>query len=314
MQQFLSVEDVSDPMALVSEAMSCKESPLQASQLGNGKTLGLIFFNPSLRTRMSTVKAAQNLGLETIVLNTGQDSWQLEIEDQVVMNGNKAEHIKEAAAVMGQYCDILGIRTFPGLEDRDTDYQEKLLTAFVENCGRPVVSLESATRHPLQSLTDLLTIEELKKKEKPKVVLTWAPHIKPLPQAVGNSFAEWVNQTEYELVIAHPEGFDLDPKFVGSATVMTDQNKALEDADFVYAKNWSSFNDYGAVGDFPDWQITSEKMALTNQAYFMHCLPVRRNVVVSDDVIESDQSVVIQQAGNRVYAAQAVLQSILKSL
>ncbi len=314
MKQFLSVQDVENPMDLVNKALKCKEAPLDHHSMGKGKTLGLIFFNPSLRTRMSTVKAAQNLGLETIVLNTGQDSWQLEIEDQVVMNGDKAEHIKEAAAVMGEYCDILGIRTFPGLVDKTLDYQEKLLTAFVDHSGIPIVSLESATRHPLQSLTDIITIEEFKKKERPKVVLTWAPHIKPLPQAVANSFSEWMNQMDYEFVITHPEGFDLDPAFVGDAAVMNDQNKALSEADFVYAKNWSSYQDYGKVGNHPDWEITAQKMSLTNQAYFMHCLPVRRNVVVADEVLDSDHSIVVQQAGNRVHAAQAVLQSMLEKL
>ena len=313
MNKFLSVEDVEDPMQLVNKAIAYQNDPLVHSELGRGRTLGLIFFNPSLRTRMSTVKAAQNLGLETIVMNTGQDSWQLEFADGAIMDGGKAEHIKEAAAVIGEYCDIIGVRSFPGLENRQEDYSEQLINSFVDYSGRPIVSLESATLHPLQSLTDVVTIESFKKKEKPKVVLTWAPQIKALPQAVPNSFAEWINKMDYEFVVAQPEGFELDEKYIRDAIVTHNQEDAFEGADFIYAKNWSSYKDYGKVGEFKDWQITLDKMKLTNNAHFMHCLPVRRNVVVSDEVLDSDHSIVIQQAGNRVFAAQAVLSEMLTS-
>lgn len=312
MQHFLSVKDAIDVQALVKEALLYKKTPYADKHIGKNRTMGLLFFNSSLRTRLSTQRAAQNLGLELIVMNVGQDGWGLEFEDGAIMDGNKAEHIREAAPVVGQYCDIVGIRSFPGLVDREEDYSEKVLNQFVKHTGRPIVSLESATRHPLQSLTDLITIEELKTKPRPKVVLTWAPHVKALPQAVPNSFAEWMNAADVDFVITHPEGYELAPEFAGNAKVTHNQEEAFKDADFIYAKNWSSYNDYGKIlSQDPSWKITTEKMALTNNAKFMHCLPVRRNIVVDDAVLDSPNSVVIQQAGNRVWAAQVVLKQIL---
>jgi N-succinyl-L-ornithine transcarbamylase len=248
-------------------------------------------------------------------MNVGQDGWGLEFEDGAIMDGNKAEHIKEAAPVIGQYCDIVGIRSFPTLENRAEDYSEKVLNQFVKNTGRPIISLESATRHPLQSLADLITIEELKTKPRPKVVLTWAPHVKALPQAVPNSFAEWMNAADVDFVITHPEGYELAPEFVGHAQVTHNQAEAFKDADFIYAKNWSSYTDYGKIlTQDPSWKVTAEKMALTNDAKFMHCLPVRRNIVVDDAVLDSPNSVVVQQAGNRIWSAQVVLKQILMKI
>lgn len=312
MKNFLSVKDVPNVPELVAKAAQMKANPFAFEALGRRKTLGLLFFNPSLRTRISTVKAAQNLGMETIVMNVTQDSWQLETEAGAVMDGGKAEHIKEAAAVIGSYCDVLAVRSFPGLTDREADYQEKILMAFVAYSGKPVVNMESATLHPLQSLTDLLTIEEFKTVEKPKIVLSWAPHVKPLPQAVANSFAQWVNQTDHELVIAAPEGMELSPEYAGRAKILNNQATALEGAHFVYAKNWSSYHDYGQVADLPEWIIDQTKMDLTHEAFFMHCLPVRRNVVVTDEVLDSNRAIHIQQASNRIWAAQAVLHTILE--
>lgn len=312
MQHFLSVKDPIDIQGLVKEALLIKKTPYADKHLGKNRTLGLLFFNASLRTRLSTQRAAQNLGLEAIVMNVGQDGWGLEFEDGAIMNGNKAEHIKEAAPVIGQYCDIVGVRSFPGLENREEDYSEQVINQFVKHTGKPILSLESATRHPLQSLADLITIEELKTKPRPKVVLTWAPHVKALPQAVPNSFAEWMNQADVDFVITHPEGYELAPEFAGNAKVTYDQKEAFEGADFIYAKNWSSYKDYGKIiNTDPAWMVTMEKMKLTNNAKFMHCLPVRRNVVVEDAVLDSDHSVVIQQAGNRVWAAQTVLKNLL---
>ena len=314
MKHFLSVKDVPDLPALVAKAAQMKANPFAYEALGRRKTLGLLFFNPSLRTRISTVKAAQNLGMETIVMNVTQDSWQLETEEGAIMEGGKAEHVKEAAAVIGSYCDVLAVRSFPGLKDSQEDYQEKILNAFVQHANRPVVNMESATLHPLQSLTDVLTIEEHRRIAKPKVVLTWAPHVKPLPQAVSNSFAEWVSQTDYELMIAAPKGYELSTQFTGNAVVTDDQSVALAGADFIYAKNWSSYHDYGQVGQYPDWIIDQAKMDLTNEAYFMHCLPVRRNVVVTDEVMDSERAIHIQQAANRTWAAQAVLHTLLTNI
>lgn len=312
MQHFLSVKDAIDVQALVKEALLYKKAPYADKHIGKNRTMGLLFFNSSLRTRLSTQRAAQNLGLELIVMNVGQDGWGLEFEDGAIMNGNKAEHIKEAAPVVGQYCDIVGIRSFPGLVDREEDYSEKVLNQFVKHTGRPIVSLESATRHPLQSLADLITIEELKTKPRPKVVLTWAPHVKALPQAVPNSFAEWMNAADVDFVITHPEGYELAPEFVGNAKVTYNQKEAFEGADFIYAKNWSSYNQYGQIlNQAPAWMVTMDKMKLTNNAKFMHCLPVRRNVVVEDAVLDSPNSVVVQQAGNRIWSAQVVLKQIL---
>ncbi|MDI9873581.1 N-acetylornithine carbamoyltransferase [Flectobacillus rivi] len=315
MRNFLSVKDAVDVQALVKEALLYKKTPYADKHLGKNRTMGLLFFNSSLRTRLSTQRAAQNLGLELIVMNVGQDSWGLEFEDGAIMNGNKAEHIKEAAPVVGQYCDIVGIRSFPGLVDREEDYSENVMNQFVKHTGRPILSLESATRHPLQSLADLITIEELKTKPRPKVVLTWAPHVKALPQAVPNSFAEWMNAADVDFVITHPEGYELAPEFVGNAKVTYNQEEAFKDADFIYAKNWSSYSQYGQIlNQDPSWMVTMDKMNLTNNAKFMHCLPVRRNVVVEDAVLDSPNSVVVQQAGNRIWSAQVVIKQMLLSI
>lgn len=316
MKHFISPADVSNIPALVEEALTQKANPFGCQSLGHQKTMGLLFFNASLRTRLSTQKAAQNLGMQVMVMNVGSDSWQLEMADGVVMDGGKAEHVKEAAAVIGQYCDIIGVRAFAELKDRELDYQEIVLEKFRQYAGVPIVNLESATRHPCQSLADLVTIEELRTKARPKVVLTWVPHFKPLPQAVANSFAEWVNHMDYEFVIAHPPGYELDPAFVGKAYVTHDQAEAFQGADFIYAKNWSSYSpQYGQVLlEDPAWRITAEKMAWTDQGRFMHCLPVRRGLKVDDAVLDSPNSVVIQQAGNRVWSVQAALKNILESM
>lgn len=309
---FITHHDIANIQKLVQEALELKASPLKYNHLGIGKTLGLLFFNASLRTRISTQKAAQNLGLESIVLNTN-DGWQLEFEDGAVMNVDKAEHIKEAAAVMSQYFDILGIRAFPGLENQVEDYSEKLINAFLKNASVPILNLESSTGHPLQSLADLVTIEEYKKNKKPKIVLTWAPHPKALPQSVANSFAVWTQAAGYDLTITHPEGMELSPDFAQNATIEYNQKKAFENADFIYTKNWSSFKNYGKpLQNHEDWMVTQEKMALTNNGFFMHCLPVRRNVIVEDAVLDSSQSLAIQQANNRTFAAQAVLKRMLE--
>ncbi|RKD17214.1 acetylornithine carbamoyltransferase [Pelobium manganitolerans] len=315
MKIFSSVNDVADVQKLVSQAISLKKKPFVDEQLGKHKTLGLIFLNPSLRTRLSTQKAAMNLGMQVIVMNLDKEGWALETRDGVIMNGSTVEHIREAAGVMGQYCDIIGFRSFPSLVNRDEDYAETIFNKFVKFSGVPVVSLESATRHPLQSLADLITIEELKKTAKPRVVLTWAPHVKPLPQAVANSFAEWMNRADYDFVITHPQGYDLAPEFVGDAIVTNNQDEALAGADFVYVKNWSSYNDYGKVlTDGEGWAITNEKLKLTNNAGVMHCLPVRRGLELSHEVLDGPNSLVLNQANNRVWAAQAVLKNMLEGL
>lgn len=311
MKHFTQVADVSDIDALVKRARFFKGNPTAVEHLGQHKTLILVFFNPSLRTRLSTETAGTRLGMSVITMNANQ-GWKLEFEDQVIMNSDRAEHIREAAAVISQYGDVIGIRTFPTLTDRDKDYQDHILNSFIRYAQVPVISLESAIRHPLQSLTDVLTIEEFKKTRRPRVVLSWAPHPKALPQAVANSFVEWMRATEGDLTVTHPEGYELAPAFLGDVPVEYDQKKALADADFVYVKNWSSYQDYGKVHSQGDsWMITPEKMDLTNQAFFMHCLPVRRNVVVADKVIDSHQSLVIHQANNRQWAAQAVLEHLL---
>ncbi|MEP0368313.1 MAG: N-acetylornithine carbamoyltransferase [Cyclobacteriaceae bacterium] len=314
MKQFLSVSDVANPNQLVDQAISLKNDPFAFQHLGKNKTLGMLFFNSSLRTRMSTQKAARNLGMEVMVMNVTQDSWQIETEEGAIMNADKAEHIMEAAAVMGQYCDILGVRSFPGLQDREKDYSEHLIKSFVKYAGVPIVSLESATLHPLQSLADLITLKEHLPKNKPKVVLTWAPHIKALPQAVSNSFSEWVQKTDVDFTITHPEGMELSDEFTKGAKIEYDQQKALEDADFVYVKNWSSYIHYGKVHHAPDWIIDEAKMAVTNDAKVMHCLPVRRNVVISDEVMNSKNALMIEQANNRTFSAQIVLKEILQHL
>lgn len=313
MKHFTSVNDIEDPMALVKEAVELKNSR-ETAPIGKNKTIGLLFFNSSLRTRMSTQKAAQNLGMEVMILNVNNDGWALEFEEGAVMNGKTVEHIKDAAAVMGLYCDILAIRCFPNLENKEEDYADKIINQFIQYAKVPVVSLESATRHPLQSLADMITIQEHKTKEKPKVVLTWAPHIKPIPQVVANSFAEWTLASGYDLTITHPEGYELSEEFTEGATIETNQQKALQDADFVYVKNWSSYTDYGKVVPVEkDWMLTNKKLEVTNSAKVMHCLPVRRNVEVSDEVLDSENSLILQQAENRVFAAQTVLKNILET-
>ncbi|HBK82602.1 MAG TPA: N-acetylornithine carbamoyltransferase [Flavobacterium sp.] len=315
MKRFFSVTDVENLEDLVKEALLIKKNPMGKKKLGEGKTLGLVFLNASLRTRLSTQKAAQNLGLETLILNTNQESWIWEFEDKAIMNGNTVEHIKDAANVLSQYCDIIGIRCFANLQNKEEDVHEKVYSLFEKHATVPVISLESATLHPLQSLADCITIEEhISANKKPKVVLTWAPHIKAIPQAVANSFAQWMNKRDYNFVITHPENYELDPAFTQGATIEHDQEKALENADFVYVKNWSSFSDYGKIVPVEtDWMLTNKKLELTNDAKIMHCLPVRRNVEVSDEVLDSKNSLIYQQAKNRIYAAQVVLEKILES-
>jgi N-succinyl-L-ornithine transcarbamylase len=317
MKKFISVQDAPDIEKLVNLALKYKADPFSDATLGKNKTIGLLFLNPSLRTRISTQVAAKNLGMEVIVFNIDKDGWQLEFGEGVVMNGNTTEHIKEAAAVLGQYVSILGVRSFPGLKDRTMDYSEQVINNFIRYAGVPVVSLESATLHPLQSLADVITISELKPAgRKPKVVMTWAPHVKNLPQAVPNSFAEWINawgQTDF--VIAHPAGYELDERYTNGASITNNQQEALKDADFVYVKNWSSYKQYGQIlNSDPSWMINNERLSVTNQAKIMHCLPVRRNLVIADEVLDGPNSVVIREAGNRVWSAQAVLAEILRDL
>ncbi|WP_026631298.1 N-acetylornithine carbamoyltransferase [Dyadobacter alkalitolerans] len=312
MKHFLSINDVTDLNQLISNGIAAKRNPFADIELGKNKTIGLLFFNSSLRTRISTQKAAQNLGLNVITMNVGQDGWGLEMEEGVIMNGDKAEHVKEAAAVIGSYCDIIGIRSFAGLQDREKDYAEIVFQQFKKYADVPIINLESATRHPLQSLADCITIEEFKIKQRPKVVLTWLPHFKALPQAVANSFCEWMNPMDVELVITHPEGYDLAPEFVGKGQVIYDQDKALEGADFVYGKNWSSYQHYGQVlTSDPSWMITEAKMSRTDNGKFMHCLPLRRNMKVADEVLDGPRSLVIEQAANREWSAQAALREVL---
>ncbi|MBD5207130.1 MAG: acetylornithine carbamoyltransferase [Bacteroidales bacterium] len=317
MKKFTSVADIGDLKIALAEAALVKNDRFAFQELGKNKTLLMIFFNSSLRTRLSTQKAAMNLGMNVIVLDVNQGAWKLETERGVIMDGDKAEHLLEAIPVMASYCDIIGVRSFAGLVNKKDDYEEKVIEQFIRYSGRPVFSMEAATRHPLQSFADLITIEEYKTKERPKVVMTWAPHPKALPQAVPNSFAEWMNATDYDFVITHPEGYELDPKFVGNARVEYDQRKAFEGADFIYAKNWSAYADpnYGKVlSTDRDWTVDTEKMALTDNAFFMHCLPVRRNMIVTDDVIESERSIVIPEAANREISAQTVLKRMLEAL
>ncbi|MGZ3862337.1 MAG: acetylornithine carbamoyltransferase [Bacteroidia bacterium] len=315
MKYFTTVHDIKNSDHLVSEALKLKQNPYKYSSLGKNKTLGLIFMNPSLRTRLSTQKAAQNLGMNVIIMNIDKEGWALEFEDGAIMNRNTVEHVKDAAAVLGTYCDIIGIRSFPGLQNREKDYSEHILLQFMKHCKVPVISLESATLHPLQSLADAMTIKEnWSGIYKPKVVLTWAPHIKPLPQAVANSFAEWMNKTDAYFTITHPPGYELAEDFVKNATVEYNQNEALEGADFVYVKNWSSYKEYGlipAVKD--DWMLTSKKLEVSPNAKIMHCLPVRRNVELSDELLDGPQSLILNQTENRVFAAQAVLKQMLES-
>lgn len=317
MRHFTNVNDIGDLHIALAEALEVKKDRFAFTELGKNKTLLMIFFNSSLRTRLSTQKAAMNLGMNVIVLDVNQGAWKLETERGVIMDGDKPEHLLEAIPVMGCYCDVIGVRSFARFESKTDDYEEKILNQFIKYSGRPVFSMEAATRHPLQSFADLITIEEYRKSDRPKIVMTWAPHPKALPQAVPNSFAEWINAAGYDFVIANPEGYDLDPKFTGNAVVTHNQDEALRDADFVYAKNWSAYADpnYGKVlSTDRSWTVTAEKMALTNNAFFMHCLPVRRNMIVSDDVIEAPTSLVIPEAANREISAQVVLKRILESL
>ena len=317
MKQFTNVADIGNLSKAIEEAFQIKENRFAFDTLGKNKTLLMIFFNSSLRTRLSTQKAALNLGMNVIVLDVNQGAWKLETERGVIMDSDKPEHLLEAIPVMGCYCDIIGVRSFAQLKDRDFDYNETIINQFIKHSGKPVFSMEAATRHPLQSFADLITIEEYKGTNKPKVVMSWAPHPNALPQAVPNSFAEWMNATDYEFVITHPKGYELDPSFVGNATVEYDQMKALEGADFVYAKNWSAYSgeNYGKVlSKDRSWTISTDHMAVTNNAYFMHCLPVRRNMIVSDNVIESPQSIVIPEAANREISATVVLKRLIESL
>lgn len=317
MKQFINVDDIGDIRAAVAEALEVKANRFAYKHLGENKTLLMIFFNSSLRTRLSTQKAAMNLGMNVIVLDVNQGAWKLETERGVIMDGDKPEHLLEAIPVMGCYCDVIGVRSFARFENKADDYEERILNQFIRYSGRPVFAMETATVHPLQSFADLITIEEHKTKARPKVVLTWAPHPRALPQAVPNSFAQWMNAADYELVITHPHGYELNPAFTGNAPIVYDQDEALRGADFVYAKNWSAYADpnYGKIlCTDRSWTITTEKMALTDNAYFMHCLPVRRNMIVSDDVIESPRSLVIPEAANREISAEVVIKRILESL
>ncbi len=319
MKKFFSVADVDSLDAIVKEALELKGNPNANEALGKHKMLGLVFLNPSLRTRLSTQKAAMNLGMNVMVMNMDKDGWALETQDGVVMNGTTVEHIREAAAVMGEYCDILGLRSFPSLKDKEADYTEDLFNKFIKFCGVPVVSLESATRHPLQSLTDLITITEHKKVAKPKVVLAWAPHVKALPQAVPNSFAEWMSKAQeqglVDFTVAHPEGYDLAEDFTKGATITNNLDEALAGADFVYVKNWSSYKEYGQVYPVSEnWMLDNKKLALTNDAKVMHCLPVRRDLELSSEILDGPNSLVIKEASNRVWAAQVVLKRMLESL
>ncbi len=324
MKQFLSAHDVPDIKALVARALAHKSVPGANKHLGVGKRIGLLFLNPSMRTRLSTQVAAQNLGMEAIVFNIGSEGWALEFEDGAIMNGTTVEHVKDAAPIMGRYFDILAIRTFPALKNREEDYSERYIQQFVKWAGIPVISLESATLHPLQSLTDVITITEAMQAPnykpqntnlKPKIVLTWAPHVKALPQCVANSFAQWINAWgEADFVITHPEGYNLDERFTKGATITYNQDEALESADFVYVKNWSSYHQYGQIlSQDASWMLTLDKLENTNSAKIMHCLPVRRNLELSDEVLDSAHSIVTEEAANRVWAAQAVLEQILKA-
>jgi N-succinyl-L-ornithine transcarbamylase len=318
MKQFISVDDVLDIDQLIQKARQYKADPYKDQQLGNRKRIGCLFLNPSMRTRLSTQVAASNLGMESIIFNVGSEGWALEFEEEAIMSGNTVEHVKDAAPIFGKYFDILAIRTFPSLKNREDDYSELYIKQFIKYAGIPVLSLESATLHPLQSLTDLITITENfdfeKEKRRPKIVLSWAPHVKPLPQCVANSFAQWVNAWgKADFVITHPEDYELDKKFTGNASITHNQDEALKDADFVYVKNWSTYEDYGRIySNDPEWMLTQEKLRATRQARVLHCLPVRRNVELSDEVLDGPNSLVTQEAGNRVWAAQAVLSEMLR--
>jgi N-succinyl-L-ornithine transcarbamylase len=316
LKNFISVNDVTNIDALVAKALEYKANPLKDKALGANKRIGLLFLNPSLRTRLSTQVAAQNLGMEAIVFNVDKEGWALEFEEGAIMSGSTVEHVKDAAPILGHYFDILCIRTFPSLKNREDDYSEMYISQFIKYASVPVISLESATLHPLQSLTDVITIKEtFKEPRKPKIVLTWAPHVKPLPQCVANSFAQWINAWgNADFLITHPEDYELAEQFSKGATITHNQDEALKDADYVYVKNWSTYNDYGKIySNDPDWMLTEEKLKLTNNARVMHCLPVRRNVELSDEILDSTNSLVTQEASNRVWAAQAVIAEILKA-
>ena len=320
MKTFFNVEDLGNLNDALAEAKEIKNNRFGYQEIGKNKTLLMIFFNNSLRTRLSTQKAAMNLGMNVIVLDVNAGAWKLETERGVIMDGDKSEHLLEAIPVMGSYCDIIGIRSFAGLSDRDFDYAETIVNQFVKYSGRPVFAMETATVHPLQAFADLFTIEEYKQTARPKVVLSWAPHCKSLPQAVPNSFAQWMNAADVDFVITHPEGYELDPKFAGNAKIEYNQKKAFENADFIYAKNWScpgvsNIADYGKIiNKDPSWTVDTEHMSWTNNGYFMHCLPVRRGLIVTDDVIESDHSLVIPEAANREISAEVIMKRMLESL
>lgn len=320
MKNFVSVLDVNNIDALVQRALAYKASPFADKHLGTGKRIGCLFLNPSMRTRLSTQIAAQNLGMEAIIFNVGSEGWALEFEDEAIMSGNTVEHVKDAAPIFGKYFDILAIRTFPSLKNREDDYSELYIKQFIKYAGIPVVSLESATLHPLQSFTDIITITEVSRQlkidnRKLKVVLTWAPHVKPLPQCVANSFSQWINAWgKADFVITHPEDYELSGEFTKGAAITHNQEEALKDADFVYVKNWSTYHDYGKIyTNNPNWMLKEKRWAITNNARVMHCLPVRRNVELSDEILDGPMSIVTQQAGNRVWAAQAVLSEILRT-
>jgi N-succinyl-L-ornithine transcarbamylase len=315
MRKFVSVADVEDINVLVHKALEFKSDPLKNKALAANKRIGLLFLNPSMRTRLSTQIAAANLGMESIVFNVGSEGWALEFEDEAIMSGTTVEHVKDAAPILGKYFDVLGIRTFPSLQNKVDDYSELYINQFIKYAGIPILSLESATLHPLQSLTDVITITEtFKEKRRPKIVLTWAPHVKALPQCVANSFSQWINAWgEADFVITHPEDYELDAKFTKGATITHNQQDALQGADYVYVKNWSTYNDYGRIYcNDPSWMLTNKKLSVTSSAQIMHCLPVRRNVELSDEVLDSPNSIVTRQASNRVWAAQAVLSEMLK--
>lgn len=316
MKKFTAVSDIDNLQEMIKKALHIKENPLSEPEKGKGKTIGLVFLNSSLRTRLSSQIAAQNLGLNVLILNAAQEAWNLEFADGAVMNGNTVEHIKDAIEVLNQYCDIIAVRCFAGMKNKEDDVNESILSQFEQHAKVPVISLESATRHPLQSLADCITITENWTGERmPKVVLTWAPHIKPIAQAVGNSFAEWMQDMEVDFVITNPEGYDLDQNFTKAVPVIHDQEEALKNADFVYVKNWSSFDDYAAMPEVKgDWMLTNEKLEATNEAKIMHCLPVRRNVELSDEVMDGEHSIIYQQAKNRIFSAQAVFSEILDGL
>ncbi len=319
MNKFFSVNDVTDIKQLIIDAKAIKVAPFAHESLGKHKTLGLVFLNPSLRTRLSTQKAALNLGMNVMVMNMSQEGWALETRDGVIMDGTTVEHIREAAAVIAQYCDIVGLRSFPTLKNRDEDYSEDLFNKFITFCPVPIISLESATRHPLQSFADLLTIEEEKKQARPKVVLTWAPHVKALPQAVPNSFSEWMCRAQEEgllnFTIAHPKGYELCEEFTDGAHITHNQDEALENADFIYVKNWSGYHEYGKLMNVEEeWMLNNQKLLITNQAKVMHCLPVRRDLELASEILDGPNSIVIKEAGNRLWAAQTIIKKILEGL